>query len=110
MAAIQKIGYFHLDNEGGFVCYGRVNWIDPETGDTGTFDGGRIPVGQAEDLKPGDNGVPDGAIINLEIRIIAGNDRGTGPHYKFDKSLGSHSDWEITGTTLVSSVHFKGVN
>ena len=106
---MQTIGSFNLANNGGFVCAGKVSFIDPNGG-TGTSDRwAMIPLGQNETMKPADRGVPGGALVQTYIDIVAGNDRTGGTYFLYDPSSPLCANYSITGTTLNSAVHFGGV-
>jgi hypothetical protein len=68
---------------------------------------GFIPLGQEEMMMdPGDKGVPAGAAIMMYIDIEAGDDRTGGQYFLWDPNSTSYAEYDITGTTLDSSVHF----
>lgn len=106
---MQTIGSFNLANNGGFVCAGKVSFIDPTggTGTTGRWD--MIPLGQNETMKPSDQGVASGSLVQMYIDIAGGNDRTGGTYFMYDPSSSACANYSITGTTLNSSVHFGGI-
>ena len=106
---MQAIGCFVLANNGGFVCQGKVQYIDND-GNMNLTDGyGNMPIGQRETMNPGDKGVPDGAPMRMYIDIVAGDDRTGSPWWLFSASSNQCANYDITGTTLNSSVHFNGI-
>lgn len=106
---MQTIGQFNLANNGGFACAGKVMFIDPN-GNTGTSERWEmIPLGQNETMKPKDQGVPNGALVQMYIDIAAGNDRTGGTYFLYDANSPACANYSITGTTLNSSVHFGGI-
>lgn len=109
---MQSINGFNLRNNGGFVCAGKVNYIDTAGGGgTGTSDRwDMIPLGQQEMMQDlADKGVPAGALIEMYIDIEAGNDRTGGQWFQWDPSSTEYAEYDITGTTLESTVHFDGI-
>ena len=106
---MDTIGNFLFRNNGGFVAQGYIMYIDPN-GNTGTTDGyGNIPIGQQEWCNPGDKGVPDGSFVQLAIDIVLGNNRTTGTYYLYSSTSNQYAEYDITGTTFNSSVHFDGI-
>ena len=109
---MQSIGGFKLRNNGGFVCAGKIQYMDlAGSGGVGVSDRwGWIPLGQEEMMMdPGDKGVPAGAAIMMYIDIAAGNDRTGGPYFLWDPASNQYAEYDITGTTLQSNVHFDGI-
>jgi hypothetical protein len=106
---MESIGGFKLRNNGGFVCAGKVQYIDGN-GNTHTSDRwGFIPIGQSEKMNPADKKVPDGAVMRMYIDIEAGDDRTGAPYFLYDSKLTNYAEYDITGTTLNSDVHFDGI-
>lgn len=104
-----SIAGFKLDNEGGFVCAPACNYIDDDGG-TGTSEhGGNLSLGMSEYFYPNQHGVGDDWIIEMYIWIMAGNDRTGGQYFQYDPTVTVYAHYEITGTTLDSSVNFQGV-
>jgi hypothetical protein len=109
---MDSVGGFKLRNNGGFVCAGKMQYIDlAGSGGTSVSDRwGFIPLGQEEMMMdPGDKGVPAGAAIMMYIDIEAGDDRTGGQYFLWDPNSTSYAEYDITGTTLDSSVHFDGI-
>lgn len=106
---MQAIGAFYLRNNGGFVCAPAANYIDADGNFSTTSNGGHIALGQGVKFSPGDHGVPDGCPIQLYIWIEAGHDRTGAPFFLYDASSNLYAEYDITGTTLQSTVHFDGV-
>ena len=110
---MDAIGGFKLRNNGGFVCAGKVKYIDLEHGGEGVSDRWHyINLGQSEmmmgkDLP--DKGVPAHCLIQMYIDIVAGNDRTGGTYFQFDPSSTVYAEYDITGTTFNSDVHFDGI-
>jgi hypothetical protein len=106
---MQSIGGFKLRNNGGFVCAGKVQYIDgdgnPKTSDRWH----NIALGQDEMMWPKEKGVPDGSVMRMYIDITLGDDRTGTPYFLYDSKLTNYADYDITGTTLNSEVHFDGV-
>jgi hypothetical protein len=103
------IGGFKLTNKGGFVCAGKVQYIDsggyPKLTDRWHW------IGQDSEVMVdlGQKGVPEGSIIQLYIEIRAGDNRTGGRYFRWDPSSRSIAEYRITGTTLNSAVHFEGI-
>jgi hypothetical protein len=106
---MQTIGGFKLRNNGGFVCAGKVQYIDPNGGTNHTDRWHWIALGQEEDMNPGEKGVPPGSFSQMYIDIEAGNDRTGGTYFIYDPTSPLYAEYDITGTTLNSDVHFDGI-
>ena len=106
---MQTIGAFKLRNNGGFVCAPAANYIDPNGGTGKSSNGGNIALGQGEMFYPNGHGVSDGSMIEMYIWIEAGNDRTGGTFFQYDSSSQAYAEYDITGTTLDSDVHFDGI-
>jgi len=106
---MQTIGALKLRNNGGFVCAPAANWIDGDGNIQKTDNGGHIALGQGEMFNPGDHGVTNQSPVELYIWIEAGNDRTGGTYFMYDSSSSEYAEYDITGTTLDSDVHFDGV-
>jgi hypothetical protein len=104
-----SISAFKLRNNAGFVCAGQVEYIDPDGGAGRTGSWGRIALGQEEMMNIGDKGVPPGSWVRLYIDVVAGDDRTGSPYFTFDPSSHNYAEYDITGTTYHSAVHFDGV-
>ncbi|RYF09263.1 MAG: hypothetical protein EOO77_24230 [Oxalobacteraceae bacterium] len=106
---MQTIGAFKLRNNGGFVCAPLAIWIDESGGTQKTGNGGHIALGQGEMFNPGDHGVTPQSLVQLGIWIAAGDDRTGGTYFLYDPSSKQYAEYDITGTTYNSNVHFDGV-
>ena len=106
---MQTIGSFNLANNGGFVCAGKVMYIDPNGGTATSDRWGWIPIGQNENMNPSDQSVPDGSLVQMYIDIQAGNDRTGGTYFMYDSKSKACAKYDIRGTTYNSSVHFDGI-
>ncbi|WP_237479737.1 hypothetical protein [Lichenibacterium dinghuense] len=106
---MQKIKQFRMRNNGGFVCAGQIQYIDQNGNVQMTETAGNIPIGQGEWVDPGSLGVPDGSPIMLCFNIVLGSNRTAGQYYMSDTSSNQYAEYDITGTTLNSHVHFDGV-
>lgn len=109
---MDTIGGFRLTNKGGFVCAGKVQYIDDHGSTKRTARWHWISLGQSEDMMGDDlaqKGVPAGALIQMYIEIQAGDDRTGGRYFRWDQSSTACAEYSITGTTLNSSVHFDGI-
>jgi len=106
---MQKIGAFYLRNNGGFVCAPAANYIDENGNFNTSSNGGHIALGQGVMFSPADHGVPDGSTMQLYIWIEAGSDRTGAPFFEYDSTSNLYAEYDITGTTLKSDVHFDGV-
>jgi hypothetical protein len=106
---MQTIGAFKLRNNGGFVCAGKVQYIDSNGGVQLSDRWSWIPLGQSEMMNPSEKSVANGSIIQMYIDIQAGNDRTGGTYFLYDSSSAQYAEYDITGTTLNSDVHFDGI-
>lgn len=107
---MQTIGSFQLINNGGFVCAGKVMYIDTDNGSQGTTSRwGNITNPNSETMYPKDQGVGSGWMVQMYIDIVAGNDRTGGTYFNYDPNSSACAIYRITGTTLNSNVNFEGV-
>jgi len=106
---MQTIGSFNLANNGGFVCAGKVMFIDGSgnSGVSGRWD--MIPLGKNETMNPVDQGVANGSLVQMYIDIAGGNDRTGGTYFLYDSNSNKCANYSITGTTLNSNVSFGGI-
>jgi hypothetical protein len=107
--AMITIGAFKLRNNGGFVCAGKVQYINDAGGITLSDRWDRIPIGQDEMMFPRDRDVADGSIMQMYIDIVWGDDRTGGTYFLYDSNSKKYAEYDITGTTLNSTVHFDGI-
>ena len=106
---MQKIKQFRMRNNGGFVCSGKIQYIDND-GNVQLSEGApRIPIGQGEWVDPAVLGVPDACPMMLYFDVVLGEDRTAGIYYLGDTSSNLYAEYDITGTTYNSDVHFDGV-
>lgn len=107
---MDTIGAFKLRNNGGFVCAGKIQYIDENSGGTEHTDRWHwIAIGQGEMMNPADRGIAADTLIQMYIDIQAGNDRTGGRYFKYDPASPLYAEYDITGTTLNSEVHFDGI-
>jgi hypothetical protein len=107
--AMKTIGAFKLRNNGGFVCAGRVQYINADGG-ISLFDRwDRIAIGQEEMMTPGDRDVADSSIMQMYIAIVLGDDRTGGTYFLYDSKSKQYAKYYVAGTTLSSTVHFDGI-
>lgn len=107
---MQTIGSFQLINNGGFVCAGKVMFIDTDNGTNGTTDRWDwITNPNSETMYPKDKDIKQNWFIQMYIDIMAGSDRTGGQFFLYDPNSKACAIYRITGTTLNSSVHFEGV-
>ena len=106
---MQQIRGFVLKNQGGFVCAGKISYIDDGGGDGMTDDYGKEPLGQSETMDAAAKNVPDGSIMRLYIWIEAGDDRTGAPYFLCDYSSPDFAHYTVSGTTLNSTVKLDGV-
>lgn len=105
-----SVAGFYLDNEGGFVCAPAAMYIDDDGGTGTSENGGRLSLGMSEYFYPNQHGVQDDALIQMYIWIDSGNDRTGGTYFQYDPTATVYARYEITGTTMNSTVHFQGVS
>jgi hypothetical protein len=106
---VQHVRGFVLNNFGGFVCAGKIAYLDDAGDEQLTDDYGKIPNPQSETMDAASKGVPDGSVMRLYIWIEAGDDRTGAPYFICDYSSPNHAHYNITGTTLDSTVTFEGL-
>lgn len=107
---MDRISAFKLKNEGGFVCAGEIQYIDPSDGSTQrTTQWSPLNITEDEMMNPADRQLSSGTLVQMYIRIIWGDDRTGGTYFIYDPSSPKYADYWIDGTTLNSSVHYEGL-
>jgi hypothetical protein len=68
--SLQTIGSFRLLNEGGFIAKMSFNYIDDDGRNKATLQTGDIFPGQTMAARLTDFGVPDGALVYLQVDVV----------------------------------------
>lgn len=106
---MDKILGISFTNSGAFLCKAKLMYTLAD-GSTGmTDDWGTMNPGQMVFMNPGDKGLPAGAVIQLYIDIIAGNDRTGGVNFHYGPAHQQVAQYAITGTTFFSHVDYQGI-
>jgi len=108
---MRSVSAFYLANNGGFVCFPRIQYIDQNGNKQLTPDTGqRLDINQNSTITVAQYNIPAGCFGQIYIDIIWGDDRTGGTYFLLDQSANATAMYNITGTTLDSSVHFNGVS
>lgn len=106
---MQNVRGFVLKNQGGFVCDGRIFYIDNDGNEQLTDDYGREAIGHKETMDAAAKQVPEDTVMRLYITIVAGDDRTGAPYFLCDYSSPNYAHYTVSGTTLNSHVKLDGV-
>jgi len=107
--AMAKIGKFTLYNGAAIVARGSATSIDDYGEKTRSQTGPDITIWFKRDVNPGDLGVPDGAIVNLYVVVVAGTDNEARQSFIFDKRSTTVANYKITGITTSNTLELTSV-
>ena len=105
-----NIRYYKLKNKAAFVARMKIKWTHSDSkGDTSTGDyepSGYHDVcaGAERTIDMNDTNIPDGAEVQLEVKVVLGTDKTASEKHSYQKSFGDMATYEITGTTLISKL------
>jgi len=104
------ISFISLLNKGAFVAriefeyynQSKFQWVNKGGA-------GDITVGNSKKASPGDHGVPDGSLVRLCVKVVAGTAKTASEVFTYKKDVGSTANYSISGTTLNSVLIYEGV-
>ena len=106
---MQKIGNFSLFNQGGFVTKLQFVYWDNEGNKIHKDGTGDITLGKSQSAKPGDHGVPNGAMVALYAFVVWGDDNEAAQVFTLDTSSEVTANYTISGTTLDNALVLNSV-
>ena len=107
--SLQTIGFFRLLNEGGFIAKMRFNYIDDDGRNKGTLQTGDIFPGQTTTAKLADFGVPDGALVYLQVDVVWDGQNKADDAFAHDKDSDGIACYAIAGTTASNTLSLTGL-
>ena len=107
--SLQTISTFSLMNEGGFIAKMRFNYIDNEGLTKTTLQTGDINPGRSMAAKLADFGVPDGAVVYLQVDVVWGRSHKANEAYVHDEESDGIARYAIAGTTASPMLRPTGV-
>lgn len=108
--AIQTVGKFKLDQQGGYVCKTEFVYMDNEGQLHTSSRTGEELLGQTYVTDPGDLGVPNGSTLWMKIWVMAGHDNQAKQAFIYQKGNSSTADYTCSGTTLGNHLALEGVS
>ena len=107
--SLQTIGSFRLLNEGGFIAKMRFNYIDDDGQNKTTLQTGDIFPGQTMATKLTDFGVPDGALVYLQVDVVWDGQNTADEAFAHDRKSDGIACYAITGTTTSNMLSLTGL-
>ena len=107
--SLQTIGFFRLLNEGGFIAKMRFNYIDDDGRNKGTLQTGDIFPGQTMAARLTDFGVPDGALVYLQVDVVWDGQHKADEAFAHDKDGDGIACYAIAGTTASNTLSLTGL-
>ena len=95
-----EIGYFALQNNGGFVAHLEFKYFNKSTNQWNRIGGnGDITLGTSKIASPGNYGVPDGSLVKLIVNVAAGFDEESAEAFTYKKGSDYSAVYYISGIT-----------
>ena len=107
--SLQTIGYFRLLNEGGFIAKMKFNYIGDDGQSKATLQTGDIFPGQTMAARLADYGVPDGAVVYLQVDVVWDGQHKADEAFAHDKDGDGIACYAIAGTTASNRLALTGV-
>ncbi len=109
--ALQKVGKFTLNHQGGYVARTEFKYIDMNTGDSGMSEQtSNELIDQSYTTDPGKLGVPNGSIVTFYLWVMAGNDEAATQNFIYDEGNSATAVYMCNGTTLIGGkLHYQGL-
>lgn len=104
------IGFISLKSKAVFIARLEFEYLNNSTNKwIRTGAPGDITNGSSKMASPGDHGVPDGSLVKLHVKVVAGTDNVSNEVFTFIKGSGSNAVYTISGTTLVNKLSYEGI-
>lgn len=107
--SLQTIGSFRLLNEGGFIAKMSFNYIDDDGRNKATLQTGDIFPGQTKAARLADFGVPDGALVYLQVDVVWDGQNKADDAFAHDKDSDGIACYAIAGTTASNTLSLIGL-
>ncbi|GCE22522.1 hypothetical protein [Dictyobacter kobayashii] len=99
---VQKISTY---NSAAFVMNFSIEYLNPDTGETGTAGGtDNYPVGQERTIDLDSLGIPDGSLVRPHVNAILGTSNSGDRYVHYQHGNGGVASYRVTGTTFNFSV------
>lgn len=111
MGQSNEIKSFTLHNSGAFVARMQINWIDPASGNKGTYEPSGyhdICVGAERTINIAETDIPDGALVCLKAIVVLGSDKDANHYFLYKSDASATASYTISGTTLMNHLDFNG--
>ncbi|SHH84286.1 hypothetical protein [Flavobacterium defluvii] len=108
--AIQTVGKFKLNQQGGYVCRTEFVYLDQNGQLQSSSQTGNELLGQSYTTDPGSLGVPDGSTLWMKIWVMAGHDNQAQQAFTYQAGNSSIADYTCSGTTLSNHLALDGVS
>ena len=105
----QTIGSFRLLNEGGFIAKMSFNYIDDDGRSKSTLQTRDIYPGQTMAAKLTDFGVPDGALVSLQVDVVWDGQNKADEAFAHDRRSDGIACYAIAGTTASNMLALTGL-
>lgn len=109
---ITTVKAFTLHNDGAFVARIRIHWINPVDGSSGDYEPSGyhdICAAAERTLNLSEAGFAEGTLVRLHAVVVLGKDKDADRYYSYSAN-GGIADYTISGTTLINSLKFNGLN
>jgi len=107
--ALQKVGKFKLNQQGGYVCRTEFVYLDDNGQMVQSSQSGNELLGQSYTTDPGTLGVPNGATLWLKIWVMWGTDHQATQGFIYDSGNPKTAEYTCSGTTLGNHLSLDGV-
>ncbi|KOP39404.1 hypothetical protein SAMN05444671_3716 [Flavobacterium sp. CF108] len=108
--AIQTVGKFKLNQQGGYVCRTEFVYLDSNGQLQSSSQTGNELLGQSYTTDPGSLGVPDGSTLWMKIWVMAGHDNQAQQAFIYQSGNSAVADYTCSGTTLSNHLALDGVS
>lgn len=108
--ALQQIGKFTLNQQGGYVCRTMFAYVDGNGQLVESHQTGNELLGQTYTTDPCDLGVPNGSMLWMKIWVMAGYDNQASQAFIYQQGGGSIAVYTCSGTTLSNHLSLDAVN
>ncbi len=105
----QTIGSFRLLNEGGFIAKMSFNYIDDDGRSKSTLQTRDIYPSQTRAAKLTDFGVPDGALVSLQVDVVWDGQNKADEAFAHDRKSDGIACYAIAGTTASNMLALTGL-
>ena len=108
--AIQRVGQFKLNQQGGYVCRTEFVYMNDEGQNVQSSQTSNELLGQSYTTNPGDLGVPAGSTLWMKIWVMWGTDNQASQAFIYDPTSSLTAEYTCSGTTLGNNLALNGVS